>query len=164
MWHGILGIIAFPLIAWALSENRRGVDVKAAIIGIALQLVLAGLLLGIPPIKHAFLALNNVVLIIVEATRAGTSFVFGYLGGGQLPFEVTGAGTTFNLAFQALPLILVMSALAALLFYWRVLPSSSKPQPGSCNGRYAWAARSALVLPQTYSSGWSRARFWSGLM
>lgn len=122
MWHGILGIIAFPLIAWALSENRRGVDVKAAIIGIALQLVLAGLLLGIPPIKHAFLALNNVVLIIVEATRAGTSFVFGYLGGGQLPFETTGAGTTFNLAFQALPLILVMSALSALLFHWRVLP------------------------------------------
>ena len=114
MWHGIFGIIAFPLIAWALSENRRGVDVKAAIIGIALQLVLAGLLLGIPPIKHAFLALNNVVLIIFEATRAGTSFVFGYLGGGQLPFEATGAGTTFNLAFQALPLILVMSALAAL--------------------------------------------------
>jgi nucleoside permease NupC len=122
MWHGILGIIAFPLIAWALSENRRGVDVKAAIIGIALQLVLAGLLLGILPIKHAFLALNNVVLIIVEATRAGTSFVFGYLGGGQLPFEATGAGTTFNLTFQALPLILVMSALAALLFHWRVLP------------------------------------------
>lgn len=122
MWHGILGIIAFPLIAWALSENRRGVDVKAAIIGIVLQLILAGLLLGIPPIKHAFLALNNVVLTIVEATRAGTSFVFGYLGGGQLPFEATGTGTTFNLAFQALPLILVMSALAALLFHWRVLP------------------------------------------
>lgn len=122
MWHGILGIIVFPLIAWSLSENRRGVDVKAVFVGIALQLVLAGLLLGIPAIKHAFLALNNVVLAIVNATRAGTSFVFGYLGGGELPFATTGMGTTFNLAFQALPLILVISALAALLFHWRILP------------------------------------------
>lgn len=122
MWHGILGIIAFPFIAWVLSENRRGVDIKAAMVGIALQLGLAGVLLGVPPIKHAFLALNNIVLTLVDATRAGTSFVFGYLGGAQLPFETTGVGTTFNLAFQALPLILVMSALSALLFHWRVLP------------------------------------------
>jgi len=48
--------------------------------------------------------------------------VFGYLGGGPLPFEVTQPGASFVLAFRALPLILVVSALSALLFYWRVLP------------------------------------------
>ena len=57
-----------------------------------------------------------------SATRAGTSFVFGYVGGGPLPFEVKTPGADFVLAFQALPLILVMSVLTTLLFYWRILP------------------------------------------
>jgi CNT family concentrative nucleoside transporter len=59
---------------------------------------------------------------LIQATRAGTSFVFGFLGGGSLPFEEIHPGTSFVLAFEALPLVLVMSALSALLFYWRVLP------------------------------------------
>ncbi len=57
-----------------------------------------------------------------EATKAGTSFVFGYLGGGSLPFEEKYPGVSFVLALQALPLVLVVSALFSLLFYWRILP------------------------------------------
>jgi CNT family concentrative nucleoside transporter len=66
--------------------------------------------------------LNEGLLALERATQAGTAFVFGYLGGGPVPFTTTGAGTSFVLAFRALPLILVVSALSALLFYWRVLP------------------------------------------
>src|SRR6185295_9002184 len=51
-----------------------------------------------------------------------TGLVFGYLGGGPLPFTVTDQNSVFVLAFRALPIVLVMSALSALLFYWRVLP------------------------------------------
>jgi CNT family concentrative nucleoside transporter len=68
------------------------------------------------------LELNAVVTALDTATRAGTSFVFGFVGGGAPPFKVTQASATFVLAFQALPLILVMSALSALLFHWRILP------------------------------------------
>src|SRR3954470_7237397 len=57
-----------------------------------------------------------------EATRAGTSFVFGYLGGGPLPFELKAPGSEFILAVQALPIALVMSVLTTLLFYWGILP------------------------------------------
>ncbi len=58
-----------------------------------------------------------------SATTAGTAFVFGYLGGGPLPFAETYPGASFILAFRALPLVVVISALAALLFYWRILPA-----------------------------------------
>ena len=67
-------------------------------------------------------AINDAVNTISAATRAGTSFVFGYLGGGALPFDLKAPGADFILAFQALPIVLVMSVLTTLLFYWRVLP------------------------------------------
>src|SRR5262249_19691105 len=69
-----------------------------------------------------FLKLNNVVLALDSATRAGTSFVFGYVGGGPPPFMVTDPGSNVVLAFQSLQLVLVIGALSSLLFYWRVLP------------------------------------------
>ncbi len=48
--------------------------------------------------------------------------MFGYLGGAALPFDLKAPGADFILAFQALPIMLVMSVLTSLLFYWRVLP------------------------------------------
>lgn len=122
MWQGLLGIAIFPLLAWALSENRRRFDGRTLAIGLAIQVALAALLLGAPTFKSGFLALNGVVTALMNATRAGTAFVFGYIGGDTPPFAATATGTTFNLAFQALPLILVVSALSALLFHWRILP------------------------------------------
>ena len=56
------------------------------------------------------------------ATAAGTSLVFGFLGGAPLPFEETQPGASFVLAFRALPVIIVVGALSALLTYWRILP------------------------------------------
>ena len=66
--------------------------------------------------------LNRALLSLQEATRAGTGFVFGFIGGGDVPYEEKAGTSSFILAFQALPLILVMSALSALLFYLRILP------------------------------------------
>lgn len=126
MWQGVLGIIAFPLLAWVISENRRDANFKALVVGLAIQAALAALLLSIPAMQNVFLALNGVVTALMDATRAGTSFVFGYIGGGPLPFSEPWPGASFNLAFQALPLILVVSALSALLFHWRILPAIVK--------------------------------------
>src|SRR5262245_53629739 len=88
-----------------------------------LQIVLAALLLFLPPFKAVFLALNDALSGLERATQAGTTFVFGFLGGGPLPFEERPGVSSFVLAFRALPLILVISALSSLLFYWRVLPA-----------------------------------------
>ena len=117
-----LGLLVFVAIAWAISENRRAASARVAVVGIAVQLILAALLLKLPPLAGALAALNGLVLTLQQATDAGTSFVFGYLGGGPLPFEETQPGASFVLAFRALPLIIVVSALTAVLTYWRILP------------------------------------------
>jgi CNT family concentrative nucleoside transporter len=87
-----------------------------------MQLFLAAVFLRAPIFQEFFLSLNNVIMSLEESTRAGTSMVFGYLGGGPLPFEEKLPDSSFILAFRALPLILVISALSSLLFYWRILP------------------------------------------
>jgi CNT family concentrative nucleoside transporter len=116
------GLIALLVIAWLLSENRRAVPWRIVLSGIVLTLLLAALLLKAPPLKGFFLALNEGLMALERATQAGTAFVFGYLGGAPLPFAESHPGSSFVLAFRALPLVLLVSALSSLLFYWRVLP------------------------------------------
>ena len=103
------------------SENRRAVPWRAIGAGLLLQLALALLLIKLPFAKELFISLNDVLTSIEKATQAGTSLVFGYLGGGAAPFAVTDANANFILAFRALPIVLVMSALSALLYHWGVL-------------------------------------------
>lgn len=117
-----LGLLVFFGLAWAISENRGAARLRVAIAGIAAQFVLAALLLKVAPVQAAFSVFGDAVAALQAATDAGTSMVFGYLGGAPLPFEETRAGSSFVLAFRALPLVLVLSALTALLNYWRVLP------------------------------------------
>ena len=116
------GVLALLVIAWALGENRRAVSFRQTVIGLAVTIVTALVLIKLPLVAKAFGAINDAVSTISAASRAGTSFVFGYLGGGALPFDLKAPGADFILAFQALPIILVMSVLTTLLFYWRVLP------------------------------------------
>ncbi|SDE86101.1 NupC/NupG family nucleoside CNT transporter [Rhodospira trueperi] len=134
--QGVLGIVAIVALCWAFSERRGAIPWRPVLIGLALQPVLALILLKTPGAPTVFVWLNQVVLALQEATRAGTSFVFGYLGGGDLPFEEPFPGAAFVLAFQALPLILVVSALSSVLFYWRVLPTIV--------GGFAWGLRRAM--------------------
>ncbi len=116
------GFVAILGLAWLASENRRIVAWRTVIAGVALQIVFGAALLKLTVFKQFFLALNDALLALEKAAQAGTTFVFGYLGGAALPYAETGAGSTFILAFRALPLVLVISALSSLLFYWRILP------------------------------------------
>ncbi len=120
--QGLLGIVVFLAIAWIIGEKKNRVNPSTILAGLAVQFGIAGILLYVPLFKRLFLLLNNVVLALDSATRAGTSFVFGYVGGGPAPFMLQDPGANFVLAFQALPLVLVIGALSSLLFYWRILP------------------------------------------
>ena len=122
MFQSTAGFAGFAVLAWLMSENRRQIKYKLICTGMALQLFLGAVLLKLPVFRQFFLWLNRLVLALEESTAAGTSMVFGYLGGGALPFDEPFPGASFILAFRALPLILVMSALSALLFYWKILP------------------------------------------
>lgn len=116
------GVFALLMIAWSFGENRGAVSFRQVAIGVLATFATALVLLKLPGVAHAFDVVNDAVGAISSATRAGTSFVFGYLGGGALPFDVTNPNATFILALQALPIVLVMSVLTTLLFYWRILP------------------------------------------
>lgn len=117
------GFLALIGIAWLISEDRRAVPWRIVVSGVLLQIALAALLLKVPLFKDFFLALNDALRALERAMQAGTTFVFGYLGGGELPFAELPQTSSFVLAFRALPLVLVVSALSSLLFYWRVLPA-----------------------------------------
>ena len=118
----LLGLVVLVGFAWLIGENRRAFPWRTVVIGLAIQLGLALLLLRLPASLAALAYLNDVVLALQTATEAGTTLVFGFLGGGPPPFEETYPGAAFVLAFRALPLVLLMSALSALLYHWRVLP------------------------------------------
>ncbi|CAL8980943.1 Putative nucleoside permease NupX [Rhodoplanes serenus] len=116
-----LGLLVLLGLALAMSEDRGAVRPRTVAGALALTVGLALLLLEVPGVTTAFAGAAAAVDAIAAATRAGTSFVFGYLGGGPLPFDPTTPGGTFVLAFQALPIVLVVSALTTLLFHWGLL-------------------------------------------
>jgi CNT family concentrative nucleoside transporter len=117
-------LAGFPVLlalAWALSENRRAIPWRTVLAGIALQIMLAVLLTRVEAARDAVLLIDRGADALQSATDQGTAFLFGYLGGAALPFLETRPGGAFILAFKVLPLVLVISAISALLFQWRVL-------------------------------------------
>jgi CNT family concentrative nucleoside transporter len=120
--QGLIGIILLISIAVLLSEERRAVSWRVVAAGLTVQVLLALLLLKVPAAKLLFLGLGRAVGALQAATREGTSFVFGYVGGAPPPWAISNPSSSFILAFQALPLVLLMSALSALLYHWRILP------------------------------------------
>ncbi|MBV8524663.1 MAG: nucleoside:proton symporter [Acetobacteraceae bacterium] len=119
--HLLLGEAGCLLIAWAMSERRDAILWRTVVGGVLLQLALGALLLKVPLARAPLRLLDHGANALQAASEAGTSFVFGFLGGGPLPFAETQPGAGFVLAFRALPLVLLISALAALLFHWGVL-------------------------------------------
>lgn len=122
MLSSLIGLPSLVAIAWLISENRQQIAWRVVGIGIILQILLALILLKWPAMNTFFLALNEAVLALERATVSGTSLVFGFLGGGELPFDEKFPGASYILAFRALPLVIVVSALSSLLFYWKILP------------------------------------------
>ena len=113
-------------VCWALSENRKAFPWRLALGSIAVQIGLILLLFGLPGAQGVIQAVNDGVDGLAAATAKGTQFVFGYMGGGDQPYQVTNAGALFVFAFQVLPLILVISALSAVLWHWGILKAITR--------------------------------------
>src|SRR5271163_4397246 len=118
----VAGILVIITIGWLLSEDRSAFSFRLVGSALALQAGIAVLMLKVPAARQALFGLNAVVTALTNATRAGAGFVFGYVGGGPVPFTVTNPAALTSFAFGVLPLVIVISALSALLWYWRILP------------------------------------------
>ncbi len=121
--HSLFGFAALFAFAWILSERRAAVSWRTVGGGMLLTLAFGVVLLKVPLFADVFAWVNRGVMALERATQEGTAFVFGYLGGGPAPFEVRDSATSFILATRALPIVLVVSALSALLFHWGILPA-----------------------------------------
>ena len=147
--QSLSGLIVIPLIAWVLSEDRAGLGLRNALtiwaVGLACQLAIAALLFGLPGSQLFFQALADGVAALQAATLKGMQFVFGYVAGGPAPFEITQPQNGFSLAFQALPLILLMSVLSRLLYHWGILQRIV--------AGFAWALRKTLGVGGPLGTG-----------
>lgn len=122
--QALLGVVIFTFIPVLVSENRSQINKKLIAVGLFTQVFLIFLFTQFSQIQSIFQFLARGIESIRGATQSGTSFVFGYLGGGMTPFDVPleRAPHLFIFAFQALPMLIVVSALSMLLFYWNVIP------------------------------------------
>jgi len=148
--RGLFGMFVLLLIAWGLGERGHGSDPRhipwrTVGAGLVLQAVLALVLLRFPPASRALLLLNRAALALQQATDQGTAFVVGYLGGGTLPFVETAPGASFILAFKILPLVLVISALSALLYHWGVLQAVTRG--------FAWVLQRSMGISGALALG-----------
>ena len=121
--QSLLGLLLFPLLALAISRDRRAISPRYIAGTIALQIVLAVTMLFIPPLRTLLTWLSGAVMVLQQAADVGAQFMFGFLAGSPPPFEVASPGANFVVAFRVLPLILVVSVLSAILFHWRILPA-----------------------------------------
>jgi CNT family concentrative nucleoside transporter len=118
----LAGLLGFAALAWALGRGRAGAAWRPVLLGVGLQLLIAAVAVRVDPVRRTLAAANAVVDALYESSRQGTALVFGYLGGAPLPFAETIPGGSFILAFRALPVIMVVGALSALLYHWGLIP------------------------------------------
>ena len=152
--QSLIGIVVLILIALPFSESIQEIKVKFIIYALLIQTSLAFILLEIPFISSFF----DVMSIAVESLRLsaieGSSFVFGYLGGGEAPFEVSNNQNLPIFAFTFLPMLIFLSALSALLWHWKILPYLIKllaklfEKPLDAKGPIGLAATANIFLGQ----------------
>lgn len=134
----IIGMVLLLAFAWGISDNRRAFPTRLAAVGIAIQFALAALFIMLPGSTIVFEWIATGVGWVVSATESGTSFVFGFLGGAPLPYEETIPGGSVTFAFRVLPMIIVVSALSAVLYHYQILPWAVRG--------FAWALARTLRI------------------
>jgi CNT family concentrative nucleoside transporter len=145
----LLGLAVIPFVAWLLSEQRSALSGQAvlrmAVAAIALQIAVAGLLLNVPLLRGLFDWPSRAIVALQAATLDGVRLVFGHLAGGPAPYEIVRPEQSFVLAFQALPLILIVSVLSKVLYHWGVLQKIVRG--------FAWALERTMNVDGPVATG-----------
>jgi len=119
--RALVGIAVIFALAWALSENRRAFPWRIVLGAIGIQFTFALLLFAVPPMRQALFSANVIVDALEDATRAGTGFVFGYVGDNSAASAIMAGDAPPLFFFQILPIVIVVAALSAMLWHWRIL-------------------------------------------
>lgn len=152
--QSLIGIVGLILISLPFSESIQKIKVKFIIFALLIQISLAFLLLEIPFISSFFDVMSMAVESLRLSAIEGSSFVFGYLGGGDAPFEISNNQNLPIFAFTFLPMLIFLSALSALLWHWKILPLLIKllaklfERPLDAKGPIGLAATANIFLGQ----------------
>ncbi|MEO1323218.1 MAG: nucleoside transporter C-terminal domain-containing protein [Pseudomonadota bacterium] len=119
--RSFLGVAFIMAIAYGFSSSRREIVVRPVFYALAIQASIGILIFSVPGMRESLSGLTEGVAALQSATLQGTQFAFGYLAGGPTPFETTAPENGFIIAFQVLPVILVVSTLAAVFWHWGLL-------------------------------------------
>lgn len=119
----MIAIVLIIAVAWIFSENKKRFPLLLVFGALALQAGMVLALFAVPNAQPLLSGVNAAVDGLSNATDRGTQFVFGYLGGGEQPYArlPEDAPPPFIFGFRVLPLILVISALSAVLWHWGIL-------------------------------------------
>ena len=121
--QALLGISILILVAFLVSEARREIRWSMVAVGLGLQFALALLFIKVEAVAGILMHVNQLVAAIEAATLQGSTFLFGFLGGGDAPYDITNNEATYLFAFRVLPQVIVFSVIIAILWYWRILPA-----------------------------------------
>ncbi|MDQ3495649.1 MAG: NupC/NupG family nucleoside CNT transporter [Pseudomonadota bacterium] len=110
---GLLGLAVLIAITWAFSSNRGRVDWRLVATGLALQLLIAGLVLLTPWGASVFDALSSGFVRLLGFTTEGARFIFGDF--------TDPAKFGFVFAFQVLPTIIFFASLMSVLYHLGVM-------------------------------------------
>ena len=119
--RALIGIALIYGICWVVSEKRGLFPWRIVIGATVMQFVFALILFWITPVRSVLLQANVLVDGLQNATRAGTGFVFGYVGDNAAAGDLMGSAPPPLFFFQILPIIIVVAALSAILWHWRIL-------------------------------------------
>ena len=110
--RGVLGVVVLLSICYMLSNNKKAINWRLVLSGLAIQITLAFLVIKVPFVSGVFKSIVDVFLLIISAAQESAVFLFGDLG---IP------GGPFGFAFSVLPIIVFFSAITSLLYYLGVL-------------------------------------------
>ncbi|MDF7776978.1 nucleoside transporter C-terminal domain-containing protein [Sphingomonas sp. AOB5] len=110
---GVFGVLAILVIAFLLSSNKRGINLRVVGAAFALQALIAFFVLRTSVGVSAIQGLSSGVTALLGYAHAGTEFLFGNLAKPEL------GGNTF--AISALPVIIFFAALVSILYHLGVM-------------------------------------------
>ena len=118
---GILGIGALLGIAFLLSENKKGINIKTVAWGLSLQILFALIILKTPIGRPIFSFFDSAILKLISFADTGSEFLFG----SQID-DIGFHPALESVAFRLLPTIIFFSALISILYHYKIIQTVIK--------------------------------------
>jgi CNT family concentrative nucleoside transporter len=111
---GVLGILLILLVAYLFSTDRKAIRPRTVLVGLALQICFAILVLRVSYGVRVMSLLGDAANKLLSYSYAGSQFVFGDLGSRGSKYGVL-------FAFQILPIIIFLAAFFAILYHYGIM-------------------------------------------